>query len=186
MLTVSDWKNELTEILDEFQKQANLQKGQIFVIGCSTSEIVGERIGTAGTDEVAAMVYETLSQFSKQPGVHRAFQCCEHLNRALVVQRELADTRGFEQVTVVPVRQAGGAMASYAYRNMPNAVMVEHIKADGGIDIGYTFIGMHIKHVAVPVRVKRKNVGQAHITLATTRPKLIGGARAIYVLEDGT
>ncbi|CAG9620127.1 hypothetical protein BACCIP111883_00895 [Sutcliffiella rhizosphaerae] len=176
----SKWKEELQQILTDLQAQANLQKGQLLVIGCSTSEVVGERIGTSGTEEVAETIFTVLNDFRAETGVALAFQCCEHLNRALVVEREVAQQRGLEEVTVIPVQQAGGAMASYAFHHMENAVMVEHVIADAGIDIGDTLIGMHIKHVAVPIRSSVKSVGNAHITMARTRPRLIGGARAVY------
>ncbi|WP_096156348.1 TIGR01440 family protein [Bacillus sp. FJAT-45066] len=177
---MQEWVDELKQALADLHSQANLQKGQLLVIGCSTSEVIGERIGTAGTDDVAKMIFDVLAKFRVETGVELAFQCCEHLNRALVVERSIMVEEGFEQVTVVPVRQAGGAMASFAYHHLEDAVMVEHIRADAGIDIGDTLIGMHIKHVAVPVRSKIKTVGHAHVTMAKTRPKLIGGARAVY------
>src|SRR3954470_23493792 len=173
---IQDWEIELEAILGEFQAQAELKPGQLLVIGCSTSEVIGERIGTSGTVEVAEMIYRQLEKLQSETGIHLAFQCCEHLNRALVVERSVAEARGFEQVSVVPVRKAGGAMATYAFGQMDDAIVVEFIKADAGIDIGQTLIGMHLKHVAVPVRVKQKSVGHANITLAKSRPKLIGGA----------
>jgi uncharacterized protein (TIGR01440 family) len=177
---IQSWEKELESILTEFLVQANLSPGQLVVIGCSTSEVVGKKIGTAGTVEVAEMIFSRLNQFAQSAGVSLAFQCCEHLNRALVVERAVALKHGFDEVSVVPVRTAGGAMATYAFEALPDAVVVEFIKADAGIDIGNTLIGMHIKHVAVPVRVGQKSVGQAHVTLAKTRPKLIGGPRAVY------
>lgn len=183
----NEWRGQLHQVLADLQEQAQLKKGQVLVVGCSTSEVIGERIGTAGTENVAETLFEVLDDFREQTGVELAFQCCEHLNRSLVVERGTAERRGLDEVTVVPVRHAGGAMASYAYHQLEDAVMVEHIKADAGIDIGDTLIGMHIKHVAVPVRSTVKSVGNAHITIARTRPKLIGGARAIYetvTLED--
>ncbi|KIL49760.1 TIGR01440 family protein [Jeotgalibacillus soli] len=176
-------KEALSKILREFQQKAKLKAGQLFVIGCSTSEVAGKHIGTAGTNEVASDLYEAFEKFSEETGVRLAFQGCEHINRALVMDRETAEAKGYEEVTIVPVRTAGGAMASHAFNTMRDPVVVEHIKAHGGIDIGDTFIGMHLKHVAVPVRVSTKSLGQAHITLARTRPKLIGGARAIYERE---
>ena len=178
---IQEWEKELETILNEFQEQAALKPGQLLVIGCSTSEVMGERIGTSGTVEVAEMIFRRLKILQQQTGIQLAFQCCEHLNRALVVERVVAGARGLDEVSVVPVRKAGGAMATYAFANMEDAVVVEFIKADAGIDIGHTFIGMHLKHVAVPIRVKQKNVGQAHVTLVKTRPKLIGGERAEYV-----
>jgi uncharacterized protein (TIGR01440 family) len=174
------WKKEFQTILDQFSQQVSLNEQQTMVIGCSTSEVVGKRIGTAGTTEVAQMIFETLKEFQVKHGVQLAFQCCEHLNRALVVEKQTALKNEWEMVSVVPVPKAGGSMAAYAYEQMNDPVVVEFIKADAGIDIGDTFIGMHLKHVAVPVRCAVKQVGNAHVTLATTRPKLIGGARAVY------
>ncbi|HZG71108.1 MAG TPA: TIGR01440 family protein [Chondromyces sp.] len=180
MLDINRWKEELSTILKEFQQQAQLKNGQILVIGCSTSEVAGERIGTSGTLEIAEMIYEVFSEFSQETGVFLVFQCCEHLNRALVIDRELLERERLEEVSVVPVRNAGGAMAAYAYAQKDHPVVVEYIKADAGIDIGDTFIGMHLKHVAVPMRVSLQSVGHAHVTMAKTRPKLIGGSRAVY------
>ena len=180
-LMVQEWETELAAILSEFKESAAFKPGQLFVVGCSTSEVIGERIGTAGTIEVAEMIFMQLQKLAGETGIQVAFQCCEHLNRALVVERAVAAERGLDEVSVVPVRKAGGAMATYAYEKMTDAVVVEFIKADAGIDIGHTFIGMHLKHVAVPVRVKQKTLGHAHVTLARTRPKLIGGERAVYV-----
>jgi uncharacterized protein (TIGR01440 family) len=174
------WKQELQTILDQFSQQVSLNEHQTMVIGCSTSEVIGEKIGTAGTTEVAQMIFETLKEFQVKHGIQLAFQCCEHLNRALVVEKQTALRNGWEIVSVVPVPKAGGSMAAYAYEQMNDPVVVEFIKADAGIDIGDTFIGMHLKHVAVPVRCAVKQVGNAHVTLAKTRPKLIGGARAVY------
>ncbi|KAB7707649.1 TIGR01440 family protein [Bacillus aerolatus] len=179
-MQLKDWEQQLSCTLDEFQQQARLQKGQTVVIGCSTSEIAGEKIGTAGTLDIAEMVYRQLKTFANDHGLHLAFQCCEHLNRALVVDRDLAQKMQLEEVSVVPVRQAGGSMAAYAFNQNDNSAVVEFIKADAGIDIGDTFIGMHLKHVAVPLRTSVKEVGHAHVTMAVTRPKLIGGARAVY------
>jgi len=179
-MAVEQWESELKEILDDFNGQAQLKSGQILVIGCSTSEIIGKRIGTAGTEEVAEMVFRQLRKLQERTGVQLAFQCCEHLNRAIVVERETAEQKLLDEVTVIPVRNAGGAMAAYAYQNFRDAVVVEFIQADAGIDIGDTLIGMHMKHVAVPVRTRYKSVGHAHVTMAKTRPKLIGGARAVY------
>ncbi|MBA2874471.1 TIGR01440 family protein [Thermaerobacillus caldiproteolyticus] len=181
---LQQWKQQWQTILAEFQQQVSLSSEHILVIGCSTSEVIGEKIGTAGTTEVAEMLFTELKRWHDETGVQLAFQCCEHLNRALVVEKETALTRNLEIVSVIPVRSAGGAMAEYAYNHMNDPVVVEFIKADAGIDIGDTFIGMHLKHVAVPVRTSLKQVGHAHVTLAKTRPKLIGGARAVYSREN--
>lgn len=177
---LAKWKQQLQTVLTEFQEIAQLNQKHLFVIGCSTSEVIGKRIGTEGTLEVAEMIYNEMSAFQEKTGIALAFQCCEHLNRALVLPREIAEKRGYDEVSVVPVRKAGGSMATYAYSQIKNPVVVEHIQAEAGIDIGDTFIGMHLKHVAVPVRTSIKEVGYAHVTLARTRPKLIGGERAVY------
>ncbi|OIK16102.1 TIGR01440 family protein [Bacillus sp. MUM 116] len=177
---IQEWEQELETVLSEFNEQAGLKPGQLLVVGCSTSEVMGEKIGTSGTFDVAAMIFRQLKKLQDETGIQLAFQCCEHLNRALVVERATAEELHLDEVSVVPVRKAGGAMATYAFEKMTDPVVVEFIKADAGIDIGQTFIGMHLKHVAVPVRVKQKTVGYAHVTLARTRPKLIGGERAVY------
>lgn len=179
-MLLKEWEQDLRRLLQEFQQQANLQPDQMVVIGCSTSEIAGEKIGTAGTLNIAEMVYRQVKAWADEYGVHLAFQCCEHLNRALVVDRELIGRLQLEEVAVIPVRQAGGSMATYAYAQNSNSAVVEYIKADAGIDLGDTLIGMHLKHVAVPLRTSVKQVGHAHVTMAKTRPKLIGGARAVY------
>lgn len=177
---IEEIQQQLNTVLKDLQVQPNFHRYKLLVIGCSTSEVIGEQIGTAGTVQVAEVLYQTLIQFAKKNQISLAFQCCEHLNRALVIETEIMERNHYEEVTVVPVRSAGGALATYAYQHLPQAVVVEHIKADAGIDIGDTFIGMHLKHVAVPVRSQEKQIGKAHVTLAVTRPKLIGGNRAIY------
>lgn len=177
LLAISE---QMQKLLEEFAQLAELKPKSLVVVGCSTSEVLGKRIGTAGALDVAKAIYEPLKQFADKHGVTLAFQCCEHLNRALVMEREEAETRGYEEVTVIPVPHAGGSMAAYAYEHMKNPVVVEEIQADAGIDIGDTFIGMHLKKVAVPVRTSIRSIGQAHVTLAKTRPKLIGGERACY------
>ncbi|WP_211202588.1 TIGR01440 family protein [Bacillus sp. NTK034] len=177
---IEQWKKELDTIIREFSEQVPLSEKHILVVGCSTSEVAGKRIGTAGTEQVAEMIFERLDKLRQNTGAALAFQCCEHLNRALVVERSVAEVKNLDEVTVTPHRTAGGAMAAYAYEHFKDPVMVELIKADAGIDIGDTLIGMHLKHVAVPIRTSQKSVGEAHVTMAKTRPKLIGGARAIY------
>jgi uncharacterized protein (TIGR01440 family) len=181
---LTEWQQQWQTILREFRQNVALTSEHILVIGCSTSEVIGEKIGTAGSTEVAAMLFAELKKWHEETGVQLAFQCCEHLNRALVVERKTALSRQLEIVSVIPVPSAGGAMAAYAYRHLVDPVVVEFIQADAGIDIGDTLIGMHLKHVAVPVRVSLKRIGHAHVTLAKTRPKLIGGARAVYSLEN--
>ncbi|MFC7319357.1 TIGR01440 family protein [Halobacillus campisalis] len=155
-------------------------KDGLFVVGCSTSEVAGERIGTAGSEAIAEVIFEEWQKFSKQSGAELAFQCCEHLNRSLVVERKVQQAYGFTEVTAVPVAKAGGSMASYAFKQMDDPVLVESVTAQGGVDIGDTLIGMHLKRVAVPLRIEQKSIGHAHVTVARTRPPLIGGARAVY------
>lgn len=176
--------HQVTGALQALQEAADFTNRHLLVIGASTSEVMGRHIGSSGTVEVAVAIYDAIKEFQQKTGVQIAFQCCEHLNRALVIDRETADIRGFPQVTVVPVRSAGGAMAAYAYQKMDDPVVVESLQADGGIDIGDTFIGMHLKSVVVPVRCDIKEVGKAHLTMARTRPKLIGGERAVYPTRE--
>lgn len=175
-------------IVKELAEQAQLFPGSLLVIGTSTSEVMGKKIGTSGgSEEIARSIFNGVVSVRKTFGFFPAFQCCEHLNRALVVEREAAEKYGLEQVSAVPVPEAGGSMAAYAYRHLSNPCLVESIKAHAGIDIGDTFIGMHLRAVAIPVRPSVRQLGEAHVTMAKTRPKLIGGARAVYTLsEPGT
>ena len=165
----------------ELIEAAKLKPGQILVIGCSSSEMVVERIGKGSSLEAAQAAYAGIATVLKEAGIHLAAQCCEHLNRALVVERELALIHGYEIVNAVPQPHAGGSFAVTAYRNMSDPVLVESILADAGLDIGGTLIGMHLRKVAVPVRLSLKKIGQAEILCARTRPKYIGGARAAYL-----
>jgi len=173
-------ERQVGEITDEVARLAGLKPGQVLVLGCSTSEVLGKHIGKAGSGEVAAAIYRGIRAVQERIGFAVAFQCCEHLNRALVVEREVMERKGWEEVSVVPVPNAGGSMAAHAFLQMKDPVVVERIQADAGIDIGDTLIGMHLKQVAVPIRPTLKKVGEAHVTAARTRPKLIGGARAVY------
>lgn len=159
---------------------ARLRPRDIVVVGCSTSEVMGERIGKAGNLEVAEAILDGLLPILRERGLYLAVQCCEHLNRALVVERECAERYNLELVTVVPHPKAGGALAATAMKRFSDPAVAESIAAHAGIDIGDTFIGMHLKRVAVPVRLDIDRIGEAHLTLARTRPKLIGGARAQY------
>lgn len=172
--------HQVESVLEALHNAMPLTQEHILVVGTSTSEVIGKHIGSAGTVDVANAIFDALKNFQKKTHVQLAFQCCEHLNRAIVVEKETAKELRLEQVTVVPVRSAGGAMAAYAFQKLENPVVVESIKADCGIDIGDTFIGMHLKSVVVPVRCEVKEIGHAHVTIARTRPKLIGGERAVY------
>lgn len=175
---------DVETIVRELVTAGGLKAGQLLVIGTSTSEVLGHRIGTSGTVETAAQIYAGIEAVRKDIGFYPVYQCCEHLNRALVLPREAADKYGLEEVAAIPVPKAGGSMAAYAFRHLPNACLVETVQAHAGIDIGDTFIGMHLRRVAVPVRPSIRSIGAAHVTMAFSRPKLIGGARAVYTLED--
>jgi len=172
-------KHELDASLKALDERFPLE-GKVLVVGCSTSEVIGKQIGKAGSPEVASSLFDVFEAFSRERQVALAFQGCEHINRALTVERATAERLGLDPVGVVPVPEAGGSMASAAYKRLAEPVVVEAIRADAGIDIGDTFIGMHLKPVAVPVRLPHREIGEAHVTAAITRPKLIGGSRAKY------
>lgn len=173
---------QLQELLVQFEEMIapTVRPHQLLVIGCSTSEVIGEKIGTAGTLNVAQELFVPLQRFANKHNLYLAFQGCEHINRALTIERKAAEHYRLDEVSVRPVRTAGGSMSAYAYEHFEEAVVVEHIEAHYGIDIGQTLIGMHLKHVAVPVRTSIRQIGEALVTTATTRPKLIGGERAQY------
>ena len=173
--------NQLETALNNLFDAANLDKGDILVVGCSTSEVLGERIGSNGSLDCAKLIFDCLQKKCNETGIFLAAQCCEHLNRAIVIEKEAYLHHRLDgRVNVVPQIHAGGSFATTVYAGFENPVVVEHIKADAGIDIGDTFIGMHLKEVAVPVRVGVTNVGDAHLTCARTRYKFIGGVRAVY------
>ncbi|WP_419875640.1 TIGR01440 family protein [Candidatus Pristimantibacillus sp. PTI5] len=176
--------NQVETIVRELAAAGGLAVSQLLVIGVSTSEVLGHRIGTAGTVETAAQIYAGVEAARRELGFIPVYQCCEHLNRALVIDRETAERYGLEPVGAVPVPKAGGSMAAYAYRQLKDPCLVETVQAHAGIDIGDTFIGMHLKRVAVPVRPSIREIGGAHVTMAVTRPKLIGGSRAVYELGN--
>lgn len=164
----------------ELLETAALNKGDILVVGCSTSEVAGARIGTFSSPELGEVVFGSIYQAAQEAGVYLAAQCCEHLNRALILEKEAAVRYGYEIVSVIPQPKAGGAFATVAYKTFEEPVAVEHIRAGAGMDIGDTLIGMHLKAVAVPVRIRTKEIGDARVVCARTRPKLIGGERAVY------
>lgn len=164
----------------EILSEAKLEKGELFVVGCSTSEVCGAGIGTFSSPELAEVVFGGIYQATQEAGVYLAAQCCEHLNRALILEKEAAREYGYEMVNVVPQPKAGGSFATAAYKAFEHPVAVEHIKAHAGMDIGDTLIGMHLRDVAVPVRIRTTQIGDAHVVCARTRAKFIGGMRAIY------
>ena len=171
----------------EIIEQAKIGRGSIFVVGCSSSTVKGENYGKASSMEIAQAIFDGIYPELKSRGIFLAAQCCEHLNRAIITEREAAEKLREPEVNVVPQPKAGGSFATITYNTLENPVAVEHIKADAGIDIGGVLIGMHLKEVAVPLVISVKNIGKAHITSARTRPKFIGGERAYYdeSLKDG-
>ena len=173
-------KTETEKAVRELLEKTNLKKGSIVVVGCSSSEILGEHIGKGSSPETGAVVAEAVLNVLGENGIYLAAQCCEHLNRALVIERAAAEKYMLEEVCVRPMPKAGGSFATAVYDKMDDPVMVEHVKAHAGIDIGCTLIGMHLKDVAVPLRLSVKTIGSALVNAAYTRPKLIGGVRAHY------
>lgn len=179
-LSEKELKVQLTEIVNDVLAEAHLKKGDLFVLGCSTSEVVGGHIGKNSSAEVGQWIIRTLKELLDTKEIALAVQGCEHLNRALVVERTVAEAKKFEIVSVIPALHAGGACSVAAFEQFNDPVEVEHVIGQAGIDIGDTSIGMHIKHVQVPVRPRLKTLGQAHVTALRSRPKYIGGPRANY------
>lgn len=178
-MNYEDIKSQATEAVSQLVEVAKLKKGDIFVVGCSSSEVMGLKIGKGSDIDAAKAIYEGVMSVLQPKGIYLAAQCCEHLNRAVIVEKE-ALLPGTEIVNVVPQPKAGGSFATTMYHNAKCPVAVEEIKGDAGIDIGGTLIGMQLKKVAVPVRLTIKKIGEANILCARTRPKFIGGSRAFY------
>lgn len=177
-------QQQMQQAFQEYLSTSSFKPGQVIVIGCSTSEVHGGQIGKDSQPKIAETLYEVLAPMAEENGLYLAFQCCEHLNRALVVDREVMEKYNLTEVSVVPHIHAGGSMGSYAYRHKKDPVMVESIQAHGGLDIGETLIGMHLRPVAVPKRLQVRFIGNARLNTAVCRPKLIGGERAKYAVED--
>ncbi len=173
-------KEQTREIVTELLETARMEPEQILVVGCSSSEIASYRIGSHSSEEIGQAVFDVIYEETSARGIYLAAQCCEHLNRALILESAAAKLYGYEPVNVVPQLKAGGSFATAAYKGFEHPVAVEHIRAHAGIDIGDTFIGMHLRSVAVPVRTARKEICGAHVTCARTRLKFIGGSRACY------
>ena len=167
-------------VVTELLEQAKLKPGSLLVVGCSSSEMVGQRIGKGSSMEAAQAAFKGIYPVLQENGIHLAVQCCEHLNRSLIMEREVAEARGYEIVNVMPQPHAGGSFAVTAWNTFKDPVAVETIVADAGIDIGSTLIGMHLRRVAVPVRTSVKYIGEAVVVCARTRAKYVGGPRAIY------
>lgn len=174
-------KQAAADAASELCDVAKLKAGDILVVGCSSSEVMGKKIGTDSAVDTAKAIFDGIHEVTKERGVFLAAQCCEHLNRAIVVEAAAVPT--LETVNVVPRPKAGGSFATAAYAAFENPVAVEEIKADAGMDIGGTLIGMHLKRVAVPVRLSVDHIGEAILLCARTRPKFIGGERAAYDKE---
>ncbi len=166
--------------VEELLSVARLTPGTILVVGCSSSEVLGEKIGTGSSMDAAGEVMDGLLPALRQAGVYLAAQCCEHLNRAIIIEREAAEKYGLEPVNVLPQPKAGGSFATTARQRFADPVAVESVRAHAGMDIGGTLIGMHLRPVAVPVRLAVRQIGEAPLLCARTRPKFIGGCRAVY------
>lgn len=177
---LSQVKEEAARVTKELFQQAKLEEGDILLVGCSSSEVVGERIGCFSSVETAQAVFEGIYGVAKENGIYLAAQCCEHLNRAVIVEKALMKRDRLTRVNVIPQPKAGGSFGTTAYERFEDAVAVEGIVAQAGIDIGDTLIGMHIQPVCVPVRIATKKIGNAHVVCARTRAKFVGGSRAIY------
>ena len=164
----------------ELAEAAHLHRGQIVVVGCSTSEVTGHKVGSYSSPELGQAIYDGIQEALQPQGIYLAAQCCEHLNRAIIMERQAAEAYGYEMVNVLPQPKAGGSFATTCWENFDEPVAVEHIRAHAGLDIGGTLIGMHLREVAVPVRIEQKTIGDANILSARTRLKFIGGVRAKY------
>ena len=176
-------KTQGYELTKELIQVSGIKEEQILVVGCSSSEIVGQKIGSFSSVEVVEALYAGIDQAAKEANIYIAAQCCEHLNRALILEEAAANKYGYEEVNVVPQPKAGGSFATTAYKYMKHPVAVEHIRAHAGMDIGDTLVGMHLRDVAVPVRLSANKIGEAHLVCARTRAKFIGGVRAAYDSE---
>ena len=177
--TYEEIREQAKTAASELVETAKLKQGDILIVGCSSSEVVGLHIGKGSDINAAGAIYEGIRSVLQPKGIYLAAQCCEHLNRAVIVEKE-ALLPGTETVNVVPQPHAGGSFAMTVYQNAKCPVAVEEIKADAGMDIGRTLIGMHLKKVAVPVRLSLDKIGEAVLICARTRPKFIGGSRAVY------
>ena len=173
-------KNETKKVTEQVLYNSKLKKGDILVVGCSSSEIAGAKIGSASNEQIGSAVLDAIYSITSEMGIYLAAQCCEHLNRAIILESDAALHYGLEIVIAVPQPKAGGSFATAAYKKFSHPVAVERVQAHAGIDIGNTLIGMHLRPVAVPIRIEQKYIGKASVVCARTRPKFIGGARAVY------
>ena len=183
-MELSELTAQARKATEELLEAAHLETGDVFVVGCSSSEIRGGRIGHDSSMEVAAAVLAGVLPPLQEQGVYLAAQCCEHLNRAIVIERTVARANGYQIVAAIPQPHAGGSWATNCWRTFKDPVLVEEVKAAAGMDIGGTLIGMHLRRVAVPVRLSMDHIGQAILLCARTRPPFIGGSRAVYSQEE--
>lgn len=179
---MKDIKDNAFIAMNELLDESGLTSGQIVVLGCSTSEICGNDIGKGSVYDVGEQVIAGILAATKPRGIYLAVGCCEHLNRAIVIERGAVEKYSLEIVSVIPQAKAGGSAGTAAYKLFDDPCMVECVKAHAGMDIGDTFIGMHLCNVSVPLRLSIKTIGEAHVTYSKTRPKFVGGSRAIYEL----
>lgn len=179
-MELSELTVQARKATEELLEAAHLETGDVFVVGCSSSEIRGGRIGHDSSMEVAAAVLAGVLPPLQEQGVYLAAQCCEHLNRSIVIEREVAKQYGCQIVAAIPQPHAGGSWATNCWRTFKDPVLVEEVKAAAGMDIGGTLIGMHLRRVAVPVRLSMDHIGEAILLCARTRPPFIGGSRAVY------
>ncbi len=173
-----DIRTQAKNVVSELIEVSKIKKGDILVVGCSTSEVIGSKIGSNSSPDTAKELFDGIYEIARENEIFVAVQCCEHLNRCIITDKDAVPH--LECVNVVPQPKAGGSLATVAYNTFKNPVAVEKIKADAGLDIGGTLIGMHLKEVAVPVRLSVSKIGEANIIAARTRPKFIGGIRAVY------
>ena len=177
-------RQEARAVAEELITTAQMKPGQILVVGCSSSEIHNSKLGTDSSQEIGQAVFEALYACTKEHGLYLAAQCCEHLNRSIVIEREAAKANGYQIVSAIPQPHAGGSWATNCWQRFNDPVLVEEVRAAAGMDIGGTLIGMHLRRVAVPVRLSIDHIGQAILLCARTRPPFIGGSRAVYSQEE--
>lgn len=183
-MELSELTAQARQATQELLEAAHLEQGDIFVVGCSSSEITGGRIGHHSSMEAASAVLAGVLPTLQERGIYLAAQCCEHLNRAIVLERAAARAYGYPIVSAIPQPHAGGSWATNCWQTFNDPVLVEEIRAAAGMDIGGTLIGMHLRRVAVPVRLSLDHIGQAILLCARTRPPFIGGGRAVYSQEE--
>jgi len=180
MVDIEKIRSQIDLLFNDVITNCKPKKDSILVLGCSSSEVAGFDIGTSSNSEIAEVIIDTALRLTKENEIFLAVQGCEHINRAIAIEFEAYRKYNFEEVTVLPTLEAGGACCTLAYKKMINPIMIENVQANIGIDIGDTSVGMHVKFVQVPFKTKIKSVGQAHVSCLTSRPKLIGGHRARY------